>query len=63
MKRCFDNQNNWLGQVNGSEQVITVVGTYGDQNPVVRVLSGADAGKALAIKWDTGKILKDIKMV
>lgn len=45
----------WVGQVNGAEQEVTVVGTYGEY-PIVRVHKGPDFGKALAINWDNGTV-------
>jgi len=52
--------NLWQGQVNGSNQVINVVGTYGDGFPVVRIEQGQDVGKAFAIDWNTGEVIKEI---
>lgn len=57
------NKTLWVGIVNGSNQVINVVGTYGpSQDPVVRVERGVDAGKAFAIKWDSGGVIKELDL-
>lgn len=63
MKR-YKNTGMWEGIVNGETQIINVVGTYGGNNPfpIVRVEEGKDKGKALAIEWETGEIIKELHL-
>lgn len=63
MKR-FGSGNLWRGLVNGTKQVVNIVGTYGNNpDPVVRVERGNDAGKAFAIKWETGEVIKELNLI
>lgn len=55
----------WRGTVNGHENVlVNVVGTYGSEPffPIVRVESGPDRGRAYAIDWKTGTVIKQFDL-
>ena len=58
----FGTENLWRGLVNGHKQVVNVVGTYGDGLPIVRIERGPDAGKAMAINWGTGEVVKEVHL-
>lgn len=64
MERFGSGNKLWKGVVNGVEQIINIVGTYGENNdPIVRVDRGNDFGKTFAINWETGVVIKELDLV
>jgi hypothetical protein len=60
---CMNN-NLWQGLVNNSIQIVNIVGIYGkDCDPIVRVEEGLDQNKCFVIKWDTGKIVRELNLI